>query len=57
VKFLSIVLLKVFDMDFLQKYFDGVFELPYREKNQGKNCRLVSGWVGLGFSKCTGGVR
>jgi hypothetical protein len=27
-KFLSIFLGKVFDMDFLQKYFGGIFELP-----------------------------
>jgi hypothetical protein len=30
-KFLPIFLGKVFDMDFLQKYVCGVFDLPYRE--------------------------
>jgi hypothetical protein len=51
--FLSIVLGKVFDMDFLQKYLYGVFELPLprnarkrtKTKCQGKKSRLVGGWV------------
>jgi hypothetical protein len=53
-KFLSIFLEKVFDMDFLQKYFYGAFELPLPlprnaqkrtlKKNQEKK-RMVGGWV------------
>jgi hypothetical protein len=54
-KFLSIFLEKVFDMDFLQNDFYGVFELPLpRNKSQGGK-KSDGGWVGLGFSKCTGG--
>ena len=57
------ILEKVFDMDFLQKYFYGVFELPLprnaqkRTKKKVKEFFLDGGWVGLRFSKCTGGVR
>jgi hypothetical protein len=61
---LSICLGKVFDMDFLQKYFNGVFELPLPRNTQKRTQKKVKeqkksdgGWVGLGFSKCTGGVR
>jgi hypothetical protein len=40
-------------MDFLQKYFDGVFEIPLprnaqkrtKRKCQGKKSRMVGGWV------------
>jgi hypothetical protein len=56
------ILEKVFDMDFLQKYLYGVFELTLprnaqkrtKKKSQGKK---KVGWRvgGLGFSKCTGG--
>jgi hypothetical protein len=60
-KYLSISLEKVFDMDFLQKYFYGGFELPLprnakkcTKKKSRKKSRMV-GRVGLGFSKCTGG--
>jgi hypothetical protein len=48
-------------MDFLQKYFYGVFELALprnarkRTKKKGKKKMSDGGWVGLGFSKCTGG--
>jgi hypothetical protein len=46
-------------MDFLQKYFYGVFELPLpRNAQKGtkkKSRKNVGWWVGLGFSKCTGG--
>jgi hypothetical protein len=59
---LSIFLGKVFDMDFLQKCFYGVFELPLprnaqkrTKKNAKKKRKSAGGWVGLGFSKCTGG--
>ena len=46
---------KVFDIDFPQKVFYGVFELPLpRKKSQGKKSS-DGGWVGLRFSKCTGG--
>jgi hypothetical protein len=43
-------------MDFLQKYFNGVFELPL-PRNAQKRTKKKSdgGWVCLGFSKCTGG--
>jgi hypothetical protein len=41
-----------FDMDFLQKYLYGVFELPLprnarkrTKKNAEKKSRLVGGWV------------
>jgi hypothetical protein len=51
-KFLSIFWEKVFDMDFLQKYVYGVFELPLprnaqnrTKKNQGKKkSRFFFGW-------------
>jgi hypothetical protein len=39
---------KVFDMDFLQKHFCGVFELPLPRNAQKKP---GGGWVGLGFIK------
>jgi hypothetical protein len=50
---LSIFLGKVFDMDFLQKYFNGVFELPLprntkkrtKKKVKKKKSRMVGGWV------------
>jgi hypothetical protein len=49
-KFLSVVFEKVFDMNFLLKHFNGVFELPYRKlpknvlkKNKKKRTRLVGG--------------
>jgi hypothetical protein len=47
-------------MDFLQKYFNGVFELhlPRNAQKRTKNKRRkksAAGWVGLGFSKRTGG--
>jgi hypothetical protein len=49
-------------MDLLQKYVYGVFELPLprnaqkrtKKTSQGKK-KSDGGWVGLGFSKCTGG--
>jgi hypothetical protein len=50
-------------MDFLQKYFNGVFELPLprnaqkRTKKKVKKKSSDGGWVGLRFSKCAGGVR
>jgi hypothetical protein len=52
-KFLSIVVEKVFDMDFLQKRFYGIFELPLprnaqkrtKKKFKGTKSRLVGGWV------------
>jgi hypothetical protein len=58
-KFWSILLEKVFDMDFLQKYFYGVFELPlprYARKRTKKIAKKkrISWWVGPGFRKCTG---
>ena len=48
------ILEKVFDMDFLQKYFYGVFELPLprnaqkrtKKKIKKKTSRMVGGWVG-----------
>jgi hypothetical protein len=52
---------KGFDMDFLPKYFCGVFELPLprnppkRTKKKSRKKKSAGGWVGLGFSKCTGG--
>jgi hypothetical protein len=53
---------KVFDMDFLQKYFYGVFELPLPRNAQKRTKKKAKkkksrrgGWVGLGFSKSTGG--
>jgi hypothetical protein len=47
------MLRKVFDTDFLPKYFYGVFELPLprnaqkrtKKKSQGKKSRMVGGWV------------
>jgi hypothetical protein len=48
-------------MDFLQKCFYGVFELPLprnaqkRTKKKVKKKKSDGGWVGLRFSKCTGG--
>jgi hypothetical protein len=46
----------------LQKYFGGVFELPLPRNAQKRTKKKVKkkkgsdgGWVGLGFSKCTGG--
>jgi hypothetical protein len=52
---LSFFLEKVFDIDFLQKYFNGVFELPLprnaqkrtKKKSQEKKagCRMAGGWV------------
>jgi hypothetical protein len=55
-KFLSgFFLEKVFDMDFLQKYFYCVFELPVprnarkRTKKNAKKKKSAGGWVGLGF--------
>jgi hypothetical protein len=53
-----------FGMDFLQKYLYSVFELPLprnaqkrtKKKSQGEK-KSDGGWVGLGFSKCAGGVR
>jgi hypothetical protein len=61
-KFLSFFLENVFDMDFLQKYLYGVFELPLPRKvrkrplkKKARNKKVDGGWVGLGFSKCTGG--
>jgi hypothetical protein len=48
-------------MDFLQKYFYGVFELPLprnaqkRTKKKSREQKSDGGWVGLKFSKCTGG--
>jgi hypothetical protein len=61
-KFLSKFWGKVFDTDFLPKYFYCVFELPLprnaqkrtKKKSQGKK-KSDGGWVGLRFSKCTGG--
>jgi hypothetical protein len=53
-KFWSIILEKVFDMDFLQTYFYGVFELPLprnarkrteKKHAKGKKSRRVGGWV------------
>jgi hypothetical protein len=62
---LSICLGKVFDIDFLQKHFYGVFELPLprnargrtktNAKKKSRKKKSAGGWVGLGFSKCTGG--
>jgi hypothetical protein len=53
---------KVFDMEFLQKYFYGVFDLPLprntqkrTKKQKSRKKKSAGGWVGLGFSKCTGG--
>ena len=48
------ILEKVFDMDFLQKNFYGVFELPLprnaqkraKKKLKKKKSRMVGGWVG-----------
>jgi hypothetical protein len=57
-KCLSIFLEKAFDMEFLQKYVYGVFELPLPRnvlKINAKKKKSAGGWVGLGFSKCTGG--
>jgi hypothetical protein len=60
-KILSIFSEKVFDKDFLQKYFCGVFELPLprnarkRTLKKTRETNSAGGWVGLGFSKCTGG--
>jgi hypothetical protein len=56
------ILGKVFDTEFLPKYFYGVVELPLPrnaqkrtpKKSQGKK-KSDGGWVGLRFSKCTGG--
>jgi hypothetical protein len=60
--FLVKILGKVFDMDFLQKYFCGVFELPLPRNAQKRTKKKAKkkksrrgGWVGLGFSKSTGG--
>jgi hypothetical protein len=47
------ILGKVFDTDFLPKYFYGVFELPLprnapkrtKKKSQEKKSRMVGGWV------------
>jgi hypothetical protein len=57
-KFLPICLENVFDMYLLQKYFNGVLELPLprnarkrTKKKQEK--KSVGGWVGLGYSKYT----
>ena len=55
---------KVFDMDFLQKYFYGVFELPLsrnaqkrtKKKSQEKKSRMVGGWV-WDLANARGGVR
>jgi hypothetical protein len=48
-------------MDFLQKHFYGVFELPLprnaqkrTKKKSQEQKKSDGGWVGLGFSKCTG---
>jgi hypothetical protein len=55
------ILEKVFDTDFLPKYFYGVFELPLPRnaqkltKKKAKKKKSDGGWVGLRFSKCTGG--
>jgi hypothetical protein len=62
--FLSIFLEKALDMDFLQKCFNGVFELPLptnaqkltEKKNQGKKSRIVVGWV-WDLANARGGVR
>jgi hypothetical protein len=62
-KFWSILLENAFDMDFLQKYLYGLFELPLprnaqkRTGEKKQETKLDGGWVGLGFSKCTGGGR
>jgi hypothetical protein len=54
---LPIFLGKAFDLDFLQKYVDGVFELTLprnaqkRTKKKSKKQKSDGGWVGLGFSK------
>jgi hypothetical protein len=48
-------------MDFLRTYFYGVFELPLprnaqkRTKKKSRKKKSDGGWVGLRFSKCTGG--
>jgi hypothetical protein len=56
VDFLRIFSEKVFDMDFLQKYFYGVFELPLPRNAQNVlKKKSDGGWVGMGFSKCMGG--
>jgi hypothetical protein len=58
---LSIFLEKVFDMDFLQNMFMVFLNSPYREapknvqKEKTRKKQSAGGWVGLGFSKCTGG--
>jgi hypothetical protein len=55
---------KSFDIDFLQKYFDRVFELSLprnaqkrTKKKAKKQKKSAGGWVGLEFSKCTGAPR
>jgi hypothetical protein len=51
-KFFVKILEKVFDMDFLQKYFYGVFELPLprnaqkRTKKKSQEKKKSEGWVG-----------
>jgi hypothetical protein len=56
---LLIVLEKVFGKDFLQNYLNGVFEhtLPRnaQKHKKTKSRKKVGRWVGMGFSKCTGG--
>jgi hypothetical protein len=48
-------------MDFLQKHYYGVFELPLpgnsqkRTKKKSRKQNSAGGWVGLGFRKYTGG--
>jgi hypothetical protein len=56
-KFLSVFVEKVFDMDFLQKYFMVFLNSPYREnpKNLLLKKKSAGGLVGLRYSKCTGG--
>jgi hypothetical protein len=49
-KFLSIFLEKTFDMNFLQKHFNGVFELPLprnaQKRTQKNPQKKVGWWVG-----------